>query len=659
MPELNGNLFVCDPTSQLVTRNKLVPNGASYTAERVGEKKDFLVSGDEWSRPVHVRNGHDGALYICDMYRRFIDHARFFPEDFQKSHYMRAGFDQGRIWKLVPKGSKPAATAALPKTAADMVKELESPTAWRRIQTQRMLVEKGDASIAGQLETLLMESESPVARAHAMWTLHALKKLSALQVAGLLMDSDPGVLENAIFLATKHFSEDEEITKNLAALTTHENDRVRFLAVAHLSGAKVQVDGTDFVRRNPKDPWARRALASSFGNQAGGVLSELLADKKFVTESKPGHAETLQEFATLAAANGDVLKIGEAIGHLSDDPGWAHFAVVNGLNTGLRKSKLKQKSLAALIASPPAELGDNTAAKLKGILDKATELALDSKRPAVDRISALPLVTQQGFEKAMPVIEKLIAASEPSEIQSAACQSMSRFNREQVADFFFERWNTLSPTPLREALALIAGNTKTGLKLMKKMKVGEIPTSLMPPMTRWSYGRSSNEEIKKLATELFGKTSGDRAKVINEFRAALKEHKGDAERGKAVFAKAACITCHKIGDTGVDVGPPLADVKMKQPEALLTDILDPNRAVEERWVSAIVETKDGRTLMGLVQADDATAVTLRMPGGVTEAIPRTEIKNFIATGLSLMPIGLEGAITKPEMADLIAFLKAR
>jgi hypothetical protein len=114
MPDLAGNVFVCDPTGQLVTRNRLVPNGASFTAERVGEKRDFLVSADEWSRPVNVRNGPDGALYVVDMYRRFIDHARFFPEDFAKSHYMRAGFDQGRIWRLAPKGSKPAPAKALP-----------------------------------------------------------------------------------------------------------------------------------------------------------------------------------------------------------------------------------------------------------------------------------------------------------------------------------------------------------------------------------------------------------------------------------------------------------------------------------------------------------------------------------------------------------------
>jgi len=268
-------------------------------------------------------------------------------------------------------------------------------------------------------------------------------------------------------------------------------------------------------------------------------------------------------------------------------------------------------------------------------------------------------VAQQGIDKTLPIVDKLIAPAEPASVQEAACRALSSFKRDQVAEFFFERWDNLAPTPRREALALITGNTQTGLLLMKKMKAGEIPASVMPPMTRWSYGRSSNEEIKSLANELFGQTNSDRAKVVAEYRAALSEHKGDPEKGKAVFMKAACMTCHQLGGIGVEVGPPLADVRAKPAEALLTDILDPNRAVEERWISTVVENKAGTSLSGLVFTDDDAGIALRLPGGVTQTVPRGEVKKFSTTGLSLMPVGLEAAITKEEMCDLIAFLKAR
>jgi putative heme-binding domain-containing protein len=152
---------------------------------------------------------------------------------------------------------------------------------------------------------------------------------------------------------------------------------------------------------------------------------------------------------------------------------------------------------------------------------------------------------------------------------------------------------------------------------------------------------------------------GDRAKVVKEYQDVLASKEGDPEKGLAVFQKAACITCHKVGEQGVDVGPSLNDVKIKPNEALLTDILDPNRAVEERWVSQSVNKKDGTILSGLLHAEDSAALTLRVPGGVTMTVPRTEVKSVESTGQSLMPVGLEGAITKEEMVDLIAFLKKR
>lgn len=662
IPDLKGNIFVCDPTSQLVTRNQLVQNGASYTAERVGEKKDFLVSGDEWVRPVNVRNGPDGALYVCDMYRRFIDHSRFFPEDFSEAHYMRAGVDQGRIWRLVPKGGKAPAIKALPEATADLVKELESANGWRRVEAHRLLLEKNDkACLSGVKALFTREESSAETKAHALWILEHFKALESSDVLAALSSENPDLVENAIELASRSYADNADVQSKMAELIRNPNARVQFLSLTSFPlkpDSRSLDDLVAMVKADPKDPWMRRALMSSRPDQVGTVLASILGDSDYLANASAAKTELLKDLASLAAANGNAAALGSVIQKLKGNPSWWHFAVVNGLSTGLRKGSLKQKSIAALVASPPDEIGDD-AKILSSVLEKASELVLDTAQPAANRVAALPLVAQQGIDKTLPIVDKLIAPAEPASVQEAACRALSSFKRDQVAEFFFERWENLAPTPRREALALITGNTQTGLLLMKKMKAGEIPASVMPPMTRWSYGRSTNEEIKTLANELFGQTDSDRAKVVAEYRAALSEHKGDPEKGKAVFMKAACMTCHQLGGIGVEVGPPLADVRAKPAEALLTDILDPNRAVEERWISTVVENKAGTSLSGLVFTDDDAGITLRLPGGVTQTIPRDEVKKFSTTGLSLMPVGLEAAITKEEMSDLIAFLKAR
>ncbi|MDF1861864.1 MAG: DUF1080 domain-containing protein [Verrucomicrobiales bacterium] len=664
-PELTGDLFVCDPTAQLVTRNKLVQNGASFTAERVGEDREFLASADEWSRPVQVRNGPDGALYVVDMYRRFIDHARFFPEEFSKAHFMRAGFDQGRIWRIVPKGAKARKIEPLPEDSASLAKLLSHPNDWHRGHAQRLLVERQDKSALPVIADLLEEAPSGEAMVRALWTLAGLGELKKEQLelaldAGLI----PSVSENALFAAIEsEFA--SEIDSRILQMIGPDSPRVQFLALCLFPDVDIPSQHlAETIFRDPSDPWLRKAILSSRGEQAPGILAQLLSQEKFqrfdpfTSRDRDEAVGALTDFARHTAALGKLDQLAPALAQLKGEPKWWHFAIVSGISEGLRRSPLKQKSLAALIAANPPELGDGIAT-LKGLLDDATRIALDTKRSDEDREAALELVGQRPLADKLEIVEKLIVLTETPAVQAAAVRMLSRDKRDTVADFFFDRWDSLAPTPRREALTLITGNTNTGLALMKKMKAGEISPAAMPPMTRWSYGRSSNEEIKSLAKELFGQTDTDRASLISDYQAVLSKTEGDPEKGKLVFQKGACITCHEVGGVGVDVGPSLNDVKMKPPEALLTDILDPNRAVEERWVSQALSKKDGSSLSGLLHGEDAAAITLRVPGGVSMTVPRSEVESVQSTGMSLMPVGLEAAITKEEMVDLIAFLKLR
>ena len=81
------------------------------------------------------------------------------------------------------------------------------------------------------------------------------------------------------------------------------------------------------------------------------------------------------------------------------------------------------------------------------------------------------------------------------------------------------------------------------------------------------------------------------------------------------------------------------------------------RAVEERWIAYSIELKDGTIATGLIDSEDAQSVTLKVPGGVTQTYARSDIETMASTETSLMPAGLEAALTPEDMADLIAVLK--
>ena len=103
----------------------------------------------------------------------------------------------------------------------------------------------------------------------------------------------------------------------------------------------------------------------------------------------------------------------------------------------------------------------------------------------------------------------------------------------------------------------------------------------------------------------------------------------------------------------------MAALRNKSKEALLIDILDPSREVDPRYVNYLVSTLNGRTVTGILAVESPSSITLRTAGGTEEVVLRTELKDLNSSGLSLMPEGLETALTPQAMADLISFIRAR
>ena len=99
-----------------------------------------------------------------------------------------------------------------------------------------------------------------------------------------------------------------------------------------------------------------------------------------------------------------------------------------------------------------------------------------------------------------------------------------------------------------------------------------------------------------------------------------------------------------------------AAMAARGPEAILVNVLDPNREVNPQYVEYAVTTRDGRTLTGLVAAETAAGVTLKRADGATDTVPRSDVAKMRSTGLSLMPEGLERQFDPQGLADLISYV---
>ena len=205
---------------------------------------------------------------------------------------------------------------------------------------------------------------------------------------------------------------------------------------------------------------------------------------------------------------------------------------------------------------------------------------------------------------------------------------------------------------------LAAGVVDPTKVTLTAMKAGTIAASAVGIDRRVRLLRHGNAEIRGLAAELFGgAVSADRVAVAKKYAAALTMP-ATLERGAEVYAKN-CAQCHKINGKGHQVGPDISDVRNRARDALLYDILDPNRKVEPRFNDYTVALMDGRVVNGLLVTETAKTVVLRQAEGKELVIERDQIDEMVASGKSLMPEGVEKTITVQQMADLLEYLKGR
>jgi putative heme-binding domain-containing protein len=167
--------------------------------------------------------------------------------------------------------------------------------------------------------------------------------------------------------------------------------------------------------------------------------------------------------------------------------------------------------------------------------------------------------------------------------------------------------------------------------------------------------QNADESIRTRSKKLLGvSVAADRQPIVDRYTKAFSLQ-GDSARGKQYFLKN-CATCHRLDGVGYELGPNLASFRYRGKEAILQNILDPNREVNPLYVSYTIRTHDERTLTGMIASETATSVTLLRGESASDVVLRSEIAEMRSSSRSIMPEGLESQLDEQAMADLISFL---
>lgn len=168
------------------------------------------------------------------------------------------------------------------------------------------------------------------------------------------------------------------------------------------------------------------------------------------------------------------------------------------------------------------------------------------------------------------------------------------------------------------------------------------------------------ENLKAQAAQLLPLPQGREAKPLPPISELVKL-KGDPQRGAAVFSSEAvgCYKCHQVNSVGVDFGPNLSEIGTKLgKDALYESILDPSAGISFGFEAWQINLKDGDEAYGLIVGETADELAVKAVGGVVTRYPKASIASRTRQKLSIMPSGLQQAMTRQELVDLVEYLSS-
>jgi putative membrane-bound dehydrogenase-like protein len=653
--EYYENAFTCEPVHNLVHREVMSADGITFRSYRGADEQnsEFLASTDNWFRPVQVRTGPDGALYVVDMYRFVIEHPRWIPAERLAKIDVRAGADKGRIYRIRNSKETLRPIQDLTKfSGAALAAALDTPNGVERDRIQVELIVRHDAGTTDTLRAMAQKAPLPQVRVQALSALEAAGGVDASLLREALSDADPNVRRQAIQFCEPFLKKTSAaaLLEPLLKLSSDSSPAVLCQLAFTLGNSSDPRAGQtlgELARAHIKDSQLRMAILSS----AAAHTSEILNAVMSLGEESTERSEWLAPLVATAVGTKEKDAVTRALDAVlppgNKSAATYHYIALANLIDALDRNQLK---LSDYISS-------ETKSRLEGVINSAREVAGNSSAPEESRKVALRLVARNGLDaQALSLLSELATSSPSEALRSSAINALRRQRSTEVPRALLNNWPQTSPANRNSIISLLLDRNEWTRPLLEAIKDGRVQAREISLSDRQRLAQSHDAGLRKLAAETLAEPEKTgRQEALTRYQAALSLS-GHAQNGSDLFTKN-CSSCHLLRGIGHDVGPDLAALANKDGAYFLKNILDPNAAIEPRFVNYQVELKDDRSLSGLIKGESATSLTVASANGLSETVLRKDIANIRASSLSLMPEGLEQTMDFQQMADLLAFLR--
>ncbi|HAY82955.1 MAG TPA: hypothetical protein DCY79_24365 [Planctomycetaceae bacterium] len=706
LPEsMQGEFAIGDYKSNRVKRFSLESAGAGF---RLKWKEPLLQSSHRNFRPIDVRVGPDGAVYVVDWYNPITCH--------QDDAYRDPTRDKahGRIWRITSTRDTPAPVNLATASPSELASALASDQRWIRYQAKRAMTTRDRDAVKTAVTTWVrsLDPKHPRYEHHLFEALSACATVEAVHpglLNRLLQTSDPRARAFATRIVGRWYDRLPDPLDLLAQRVADAHPRVRMEALVALSSIPHPNSITIATRvlDHPRDSWIDYVFAQTVHrlkpwwlpalqqgqlsfqrshhlaavlNEAGSreviePLKQLLARPELKPDARVAAINTL-----LAVGDADDLyQFGlrrETFTRANEYDHAAHATVLATLAKVTQERQTRPAgelapSLTALLEDTHPELRAR-ALELIGLwkVEKLSGDVLATCRDAeapdrVRRAAILALSTMQ-HPQAKPTLESLADAPHKTAIRSAAIQGLAAIDSNDAAQRAVALCATTGTQPidLPSLLAALLNQQGGAAALANALQQQTLPaeTAKQVLLTLFASGRADQALLAALNPSLGAVTQPPKyspAHVQQLVTAAAKQ--GDAQRGAVVFQSMACRTCHKIGGTGGQIGPDLTALGTTLSPARITEeVLWPSRQIKEGFSLITVLTDEGKIHQGYertTQASEADA-EVWVEDLVTRKvakIPKSRIEEK-RIGASAMPTGITSLLSDAQLVDLLRYL---
>ena len=709
--EYQSNFYIGDAVASRVYRNSFSFKGSSPVGKL---EEEFVLSEDPWFRPVDVKLGPDGALYLADFYNSIIGHYEV-PLNHPKRDKIR-----GRIWRITYKGQENDVKDLIAASVTELIAALDADNLVVRMAAADQLADRiGEPAISPVTELVNSKGVSTRAYVHGIWVLHRLNGLSNELILQSTAHNDPVIrvhtmrilaekdrLEETFFeLTSKSLGDKDPHVKRAATelLVKFPTMQSVKLALAERQSAPDfdthQVYTTRLVLRNllRNDELMKEVVAQEWTQKEAdyivdvmlGVPSEyaaiFLSNHIGKTSEKGERLSRLYEHLARfikASELESVITTAKAATATDVD---AEYLALKGIQQGIARRGGKESSqlqgwgatlAKALLEKYPA--GSNTklpddVAKQKFAADLAGRYKIRSLEPHllgfltqgsstnIDvKVSALRSLMTLNADNYALTAGKILKDTVPVEFKKRVASMLGDFSSPTVNKVLAEVTN--APPDLQSDIVMaLAGSSEGKNIIFRKIRQGDLlPRTLLQPKVEerllMNISKTQQKEFDAITANL-EPVSKERQTLIDtrliEFNGITEPLSLDS--GKMVFSSN-CSPCHMIQNNGGTIGPQLDGVGKWGPRALAEKILDPNRNVSESFRNYTITLKDGKVMSGLFRREEGEVLVFADMSGKEFVVPKNNIAEQKISKYTLMPDHFGSVLSQEEFNTLLKYL---